>query len=241
MSLSHLHIVWNGQFAIAHQVDTWIGRTNQHFYIYGTHEISTRKYYWRSALTSQILITRSWPIVSSLRRGASKSIPTTLCFASWNDANDVWLWTSDYYYYMLSNVTTNIFYYLSHLLICFKLGVAWITDSYFKLKTHRRYWYTLRRTTSTKRTTTVATMMLPQSKLSLVHHCFDVPKERPSARLKWDNKLMIWCNKQDNFIQYTWHVSDSTHTGVSLRLADMSHTTITPSSPPERSNRSALE
>uniref|UniRef100_A0A182UIH7 Uncharacterized protein n=1 Tax=Anopheles melas TaxID=34690 RepID=A0A182UIH7_9DIPT len=37
---------------------------------------------------SQILMIRSCPTVSNLFRGSSKSIPTILCFASWNVASE---------------------------------------------------------------------------------------------------------------------------------------------------------
>lgn len=47
--------------------------------------------YCKSAETSQTLISRSWPTVSSCLRGSSRSMNTMLCFASWNVAIEVWL------------------------------------------------------------------------------------------------------------------------------------------------------
>lgn len=103
-------------------------------------------------------------MVNNLRLGASKSIPMTLCLASWKEASDDWLWKSKtnlfisrllcYLYFKEKYVRKN------NLLFWFELYVALIADSYFELEAHRRYRYPLRRAASAQRTAAITTVML---------------------------------------------------------------------------------
>lgn len=141
------------------------------------------KIHWKSADISQILITRSCPMVSNLRLETSKFIPTTLCLASWKDAKDDWLdrcrsnWISSVTVSPGGNK-------IHHLLFRLQLYMTLVADSHFELEAHRWYRYSLRRAAGAQRASAMTTMVLPQSQLPLVHHCFYIPEEGSSACLR---------------------------------------------------------
>lgn len=61
-------------------------------------------------------------------------------------------------------------FFLSHLLACFQLIVAWIANSYIKFKAHNWNIDAIAGAFIANGFATIATMMLPNADLPLIHH-----------------------------------------------------------------------
>lgn len=88
-------------------------------------------------------------------------MPITLCFASWNVANDGRLKANcynDFFFMMMGKDFGGI--RQLNLLDRLQLIMAWITDAYIELKAHNRYTDAIHRAFITNGTSAMSTMML---------------------------------------------------------------------------------